>query len=138
MWTRVPLVVFYTIFGSELFEKGFINLLNKKNKCSDLIQKDNLGKLTVPKLDELPELAKKISAKTGVDYKTQYNKLLSQKTFTTAIPYAFSLLFMGFSLSAITRLWTQYRYNHSHKNQKPDTLLSFKRNNPNPFKAFEK
>ncbi|MCD7879499.1 MAG: hypothetical protein LUG16_06160, partial [Candidatus Gastranaerophilales bacterium] len=43
VWTRVPLVVFYTIFGSELFEKGFTKFLDKNKKFPDLIQKNAQG-----------------------------------------------------------------------------------------------
>ena len=35
--TRLPLVAFYTIFGSSLFEHGFKNILHKKNVFPDLI-----------------------------------------------------------------------------------------------------
>ncbi|MBR2068293.1 MAG: hypothetical protein IJ877_00895 [Candidatus Gastranaerophilales bacterium] len=136
VWTRVPLVVLYTIFGSELFEKGFINLLDKKNKCKDIIQKDNFGKITIPNLEEIEKMAKNKSIQNNIDYKTCYNKLLSQKTLITAVPYLFSLLFMGFTLSAITRLWTAYRYKHSEKNKNYDTALTFK-NLPEIFKEFK-
>lgn len=116
VWTRVPLVVFYTIFGSELFEKGFIKLLSKNNKFTDLIKKDSSGNLTVPLREEIASLAHNISKQKGIDEKECYESLIKQKAITTAIPYAFSIVFMGFLLSAITRLWTQYRYNHQDKN----------------------
>ena len=138
VWTRVPLVVLYTTFGSEWLEKGFIKQLSKNKEYKDLISKDANGKLSVPKLEQLPELAKKLSIKNGVDYKTQYKKLLSQKTITTAIPYAFSILGMGFTLSAITRFWTQYRYNHMPKNKKTDTVLTFNKSLPKQFSVFDK
>ncbi len=138
VWTRVPLVVLYTTFGSEWLEKGFIKHLSKNQKFSDLIQKDSLGKLSVPKLKDLPELAKKTASKNGLSEVEQYKKLLTQKTFTTAVPYAFSILGMGFTLSAITRFWTQYRYNHSHKNEKYDTTLTFNRKFPEVFNEVRK
>lgn len=141
VWTRVPLVVFYTIFGSELFEKSFVKLLDKNNKFQDLLKKDSLGKITIPKLNELDNIAKEIASKNGTLAKDELNKLIKQKAFTTAIPYAFSLLFMGFTLSAITRLTTQLRYNHEKKQQKAKqnnniTFLSNKL--PDVYKAFQK
>lgn len=116
VWTRVPLVVFYTIFGSELFEKGFINILQKGNKFQDIIQKNANGKVVIPKRDELPALAEKLSSIKNTQPAKELARLTKEKAFVTAVPYAFSLLFMGFTLSAITRLWTQYRYNHQQKN----------------------
>ena len=139
VWTRVPLVVFYTIFGGELFEKGFMKLLDKKNKFPDLIKKDNLGKITIPTREQLPEIAKNLAKKNGTKCEDEFKKLIKQKTFATAVPYAFSLLFMGLSLSAITRLWTQFRYNQMKKtqNNSNNTLINFQ-NLPAQFKMFEK
>ena len=138
VWTRVPLVVLYTTFGSEWLEKGFIKHLSKKENYKDLIQKDSFGRLSVPKLQDLPDLANKLASKNNISNVEQYKKLLKQKTLTTALPYAFSMIVMGFILSGMTRFWTQYRYNHSQNNKKPDTVLNFKRNVPEVFKAFKK
>ena len=52
-----------------------------------------------------------IAKKNSTNINDEFKKLLKGKAFITGVPYAFSLLFMGFSLSAITRLWTQFRYN---------------------------
>ncbi len=115
VWTRVPLVVFYTIFGGELFEKGFTKILQKKNKFPDILQSTAEGKLNIPSRAQLPELAEKLSKLKNTPAKKELERLTKEKAFVTAVPYAFSLLFMGLSLSAITRLWTQYRYNHQKK-----------------------
>ena len=121
VWTRVPLVVFYTIFGSELFEKGFGKILEKKNKFPDLLQKNAEGKLVTPARKELPELAKKIAAAKKTDPTKELARLTKEKAFISAVPYAFSIVFMGLTLSAITRLTTQLRYNHQAKeNNKED------------------
>lgn len=118
VWTRVPLVVFYTIFGSALFDKGFKNILSKNNKFPDLIKKGANGKLQeVPKRVELPKIAENISKIKKTDAALELKRLIKEKAIITGVPYAFSLLFMGFSLSLITRLWTQYRYNKAHKNE---------------------
>ena len=138
VWTRVPLVVFYTIFGSELFEKGFINILNKLGKCEDLIKKDAKGNISIPKRTQLPEIAQKLAKQNKTLPENELNKLVKQKAFITGVPYAFSLLFMGFTLSAITRLWTQYRYNKQNKETKNDTLIFLGKNLPEAFKSFSK
>ena len=138
VWTRVPLVVFYTIFGSELFEKGFINILNKLGKCKDLIKKDAKGNISIPKRTQLPEIAQKLAKQNKTLPENELNKLVKQKAFITGVPYAFSLLFMGFTLSAITRLWTQYRYNKQNKETKNDTLIFLGKNLPEAFKSFSK
>lgn len=115
VWTRVPLVVFYTIFGSELFEKAFSKILEKKNKFPDIIQKTKEGKLTTASRAQLPEIAQKIANTKKTDYSKELSRITKEKAFVQAVPYAFSILFMGLTLSAITRLWTQYRYNHLQK-----------------------
>ena len=115
VWTRVPLVVFYTIFGGELFEKGFHKILEKKNLFTDVITKNKAGKVVTPLRKELPNLAEKIAKERGTDKVKELSRLTKEKAFIQGVPYAFSLLFMGLTLSAITRLWTQYRYNHQKK-----------------------
>ena len=142
VWTRVPLVVFYTIFGGEMFEKSFMKQFAKNDKYKDLIKKDSLGKISVPTREQLPQLAKEVAKKNGTKVDDEFKKLLKQKTITTAIPYAFSLLFMGVSLSAITRILTQIRYNKIKKEnnigkQDNATMLNFEKL-PKEFKAFQK
>lgn len=110
VWTRVPLVVFYTIFGAELFEKAFYKILEKKNKYNDIIQKDKLGKIVTPLRRELPQLAEKLAKGRGTNKIKELSRLTKEKAFIQAVPYAFSLIFMGLTLSAITRFSTQYRY----------------------------
>ena len=117
VWTRVPLVVFYTIFGSELFEKAFHKILEKKNKFKDVISKNADGKVVTPLRKELPELAQKIAKERGTNSKEELARLTKEKAFIQGVPYAFSLVFMGLTLSAITRLWTQYRYNHQKETE---------------------
>lgn len=132
VWTRVPLVVFYTIFGSELFEKGFINILNKNNKCQDVLKKGKDGSINVLKRVELDKVAKELASKNGTSSTIELSKLVKQKAFVSAIPYLFSLLFMGFSLSAITRFATQRRYNKQKEELNKDTL------NQNSFNEITK
>ena len=116
VWTRVPLVVFYTIFGSELFQKGFEKILEKRNQFPDLLKKNKKGQLVSPKRDELPKLAEKLAKEKGTDKLKELTRLIKEKAVVEGIPYAFSLIFMGLTLSAITRFWTQYRYDNQNNN----------------------
>ena len=141
VWTRVPLVVFYTIFGGELFEKGFTKLLEKKNKFPDILKKNAQGKLDIPSRAQLPELAQKIAQAKNTSPAKELARLTKEKAFVTAVPYAFSLIFMGLTLSAITRLWTQYRYNHQQKENAKSNLdiftFSQSIDTPKIYKEFE-
>lgn len=139
VWTRVPLVVFYTIFGSELFEKGFSKLLKKKNIFPDIVKTAQDGRIKLPLRAELPKLAQELALKKGTAVSAEYSRLLKQKAAVQGVPYAFSLLFMGFTLSGITRLWTQYRYNYEMKQKLNLKNISFK-NAPKSsvFKEFFK
>lgn len=112
VWTRVPLVVLYTIFGSALFDAGFKKLLLKSGKYPELIKKNKDGFIKVPSREELPEIAKNLALKNRTNQEAELKKLIKQKSVIIGVPYLFSLLAMGFSLTAITRVWTKYRYNH--------------------------
>ena len=122
VWTRVPLVVFYTIFGGELFEKAFTKILKKNNKFSDILSKTTENGLNLPTRAELPKLAEKIAKARNTNPAKELSRLTKETAFVSAVPYAFSLLFMGLTLSAITRLWTQYRYNHQQKDEAKDKM----------------
>lgn len=116
VWTRVPLVVLYTIFGSALLDGRFKNYLAKNNKFPELIKHDAKGNIAaVPARKNLPEIAKKLATKNKTTVDEELAKLIKQKSVITGVPYLFSILVMGFTLSGISRLWTQYRYNHSVK-----------------------
>jgi hypothetical protein len=129
VWTRVPLVVFYTIFGSELLEKGFTKILEKKKIFPDIVKRSANGKLQTPLRSELPKLAENISKVKNTSVTKELSRLTKEKALVTAVPYAFSLLFMGFTLSGITRLWTQYRYNKFHKEKADKQLEELNTNN---------
>ena len=116
VWTRVPLVVLYTIFGSALLDGKFKKYLAHKNKFPELIKTNSLGEITeVPKRRELDAIARKLAKINNTKYEEELSKLIKQKSVITGVPYLFSLLAMGFTLSGISRLWTQYRYNHQQK-----------------------
>lgn len=121
VWTRVPLVVFYTVFGSSIFEHAFKNILLKRHKYPHFIKKTGDDFAPIPSLKEIEELAAKEALKNGTDKAQEYSKLVKQKAFILGVPYLFTLVFFGFLLAGITRFWTQYRYNHgigqNNKNQ---------------------
>lgn len=139
VWTRVPLVVFYTIFGSELFEKGFIKILQNKGKCKDIIKQGKDGATEIVKRAELENLAKTLAKAKNTNTEKELSRLIKEKAFVTGVPYAFSLLFMGLTLSAITRLFTQYRYNKENKTKENSSLqtgFEIKNHLPQVFSAF--
>ena len=117
VWTRVPIVVLYTIFGSSLFDSGFKHILDKNGKFPELIKKDKDGIINVPSRNDLPEIAKKLAQKNNTNIEKELETLIRQKSVITGVPYLFSLLVVGFTLSGVARLWTQIRYNKQHKQQ---------------------
>jgi hypothetical protein len=118
-WTRVPLVVLYTIFGSSILDAGFKKLLAKKGKFPELIKQDENGTIgAIPKRKDLPEIAERLAKENKTTVNEELSKLIKQKSVITGVPYLFSLITMGFVLSGVSRLWTKYRYNHQ---QKPET-----------------
>lgn len=104
---RYPLVGFYVITGSELFEKGFKYLLKKSGKCSNLIGKN----LEIPSFDKLPTLAQKIAKQNNTKATTEFINLAKQKALIAGIPFLFSIGFMGMFVSGISNFFTKYRYN---------------------------
>ena len=109
---RFPLVGFYVITGGELFDKGFKSILKKANKCKDLIGKN----LEVPNFEQLPELAKKLSAQKGTKVEAEFKTLARQKALITGVPFLFGLGFMGFFVAGVSNLFTKYRFNKKNSN----------------------
>ena len=125
---RFPVVGFYIITGSELFEKGFKKLLVKMEKCKETIGKN----LEVPSFEELEKLAKSYAQRNGSKAETEFKKLAKQKTLISGVPYLFSIGFMGFFVAGISNLFTKYRFTKEQKNQH---YPSHQQLNPT-FKAF--
>lgn len=122
VWTRVPLVVLYTIFGSSILDSGFKKILANKGKFPELIKKDENGNIAkIPTRKELPAIAEKLAKINKTTPDKELETLIKQKSIITGVPYLFSLLAMGFTLSAVSRIWTQYRYNHQVKNSESTT-----------------
>ena len=109
--TRFPLVGLYVITGSELVEKGFKKLLQKGGKCTDLIGKD----LSVPKFDELGDLAKKLAKERKTNFDKEYTSLAKQKIMISGLPYIFAIGVMGFFVAGMTNFFTRKRYENAQK-----------------------
>lgn len=116
VWTRVPLVVLYTIFGSSILDAGFKRILAKKGKFPELIKQGKNGVIgQIPSRKELPQIAERLAQINKTSKDLELEKLIRQKSVITGVPYLFSLIAMGFTLSAVSRIWTKYRYDHQIK-----------------------
>lgn len=127
VWTRVPLVVLYTIFGSSILDAGFKKLLAKKGKFPELIKQGKDGSIqAVPTRKELPQIAERLAKINKTSQSVELEKLIRQKAVVTGVPYLFSVVAMGFLLSGVSRIWTKYRYDSQMKaaqnNQNKDNV----------------
>ena len=131
---RFPLVGFYIITGSELFEKGFKKVLKKLNMCKETISKD----LNTPSFDEISKLAQKMAQKNGSNVKDEFKKLAKQKVLIFGVPFIFSIGFMGFFVAATSNLFTKYRFNQDKKRNELSEKYVNQKNESPAFKAFLK
>ena len=113
--TRFPLVALYVITGSELVEKGFKKLLQKMNKCGDVMNE----KREVVAFDNLDKLAEKLAKEKGTTIEQEFKSLIKQKGIIFGLPYLFALGVMGFFVSGMTIRATKKRY---EKEQQKKTL----------------
>ena len=111
---RYPLVGFYIITGSELFEKGFKKMLQNMGRCKETIDKN----LNTPNFDKLEELAKNLAKKNGTKVEAEFKKLAKQKVLISGVPYLFSIGFMGFFVAGISNLFTKFRYQRDSQTNK--------------------
>lgn len=109
--TRFPIVALYVITGSAPVERVFKKLLQKMGKCKDLIGKD----LSVPKFDELEELARKLAKERNSNFDKEYTNLAKQKVAISGLPYLFSIGVMGFFVAGMTNFFTRKRYENAQK-----------------------
>ncbi len=109
---RYPLVTFYVITGSELFEKAFRKILKKTDKCKEILNEEKM-----PTLEKLPELARKSAIKNGTSIESEFKKLFNQKSALIGIPTLFGLIVMGFFVAGYSKIFTQYRYDKENKIQ---------------------
>ena len=124
---RYPLVGFYIITGSELFEKGFKRLLLKAGKCKETISKD----FQTPSFEEIEVLAKKIAERKNTSYKEEFKRLTKQKVLIFSVPFLFSIGVMGFFVAGISNLFTKFRFNQEQK-----LKSSFEKPESEVFKGF--
>ncbi len=129
---RYPVVGFYVITGSELFEKGFKKLLKKAGKCKETINKD----LEVPGFDKLEKLAKDLADKNKTSVEAEFKKLAKQKVLISGVPFLFSIGVMGFFVAGISNLFTRYRYNKDKKLQTMTQEFLKQKNISPAFKQF--
>lgn len=116
---RYPLVGFYVITGSEMFEKGF-KIMLKKNKNYEKIIGENFE---VPHFSQISEIAQKTAFEKGTSLKAEFKKLVKQKAVITLIPFLFSLGFMGLFVAGVSRFFTKYRYEKEMKRLKNHQLI---------------
>jgi hypothetical protein len=134
VWSRVPFVVFYTVFGCSIFDHAFKKYLAKHNKFSNLIKRNADGTIAdIPLSKDFGKIAEKIS---GENKEAIEKNLLKQKAIIVGVPYAFGILTMGFLLAGINRFWTQHRYNKQQEKIK-EAQSNFKKT-PIAFGAFAK
>lgn len=129
---RYPVVGFYVITGSELFEKGFKKLLKKAGKCKETINKN----LEVPEFDKLGKLAKDLADKNKTSVEAEFKKLARQKVLISGVPFLFSIGIMGFFVAGISNLFTRYRYNKDKKLQTMTQEFLKQKNMSPAFKQF--
>lgn len=114
---RLPLVGFYAVTGSEMFEKGFVSIMKKKESYKGFFN----GQNSVPKLSQLGDIAKTIAAKKGLysdeAIQKEFNNLFKKKAVITSVPFIFSIGFMGMFVAGLSRFFTQYRYNKEMENR---------------------
>lgn len=116
---RYPIVTFYVITGADMFIEGYKKILHKGGKCKELLDAENNSpEKKMPKLSDLPELAKKLATKNGTKVEAEFEKLFKQKARLIGVPTLFSLAIMGFFVAGYSRFFTQYRYNKEHNNKK--------------------
>ncbi len=108
---RYPLVGFYIITGSELFEKGFKRLLFKNNKCKETIDKN----LKTPSFEKIGDMVKELAVKNKTSINSEFKKLAKQKVLISGVPFLFSIGVMGFFVAGTSNLFTKYRFKKEEK-----------------------
>lgn len=103
---RYPLVGFYVITGSEMFEKGFKTILKKTSKYKELLKEEKL-----PDFEKLAQMARANATKNCSEVEKEFKSLFMKKAFIISAPFFFSIFVMGVFIAGMSRLFTQYRYN---------------------------
>ena len=73
--------------------------------------------LSVPKFDELGNLAKRLAKERKSGFDKEYTSLAKQKILISGLPYVFSIGVMGFFVAGMTNYFTRQRYKNAQKKQ---------------------
>lgn len=129
---RFPLVGFYIITGSDLFEKGFKKLLKNQGKCKETLDQN----LNVPSFEKIKKLAHELALKNKTTLNEEYKKLVKQKVLIAGVPFLFSIGFMGFFVAGISNVFTKFRYNAEKKQTAIKTVQHYKISDNPTFQKF--
>ena len=114
--TRVPIIAAYTIFGSTLFDEQFKKILHSDRKHTEILKYNKeTQEYTVASLNDIPKIAKETVGGDEKLLKGKIQELFKGKTKIAMVPFFFSLGVVGALLSLVSRICTQYRYNHQHQ-----------------------
>ena len=114
--TRVPIIAAYTIFGSTLFDEQFKKILHSDRKHPEILKYNKETQdYIVASLNDIPKIAKDIVGDNEKLLKGKIQELFKGKTKIAMVPFFFSLGVVGALLSLVSRICTQYRYNHQCK-----------------------
>lgn len=134
--TRLPIIAAYTIFGSTLFDEGYKKILLKDRKHPEILKfNKETNEITVAALNDIPKLAKEAVGNNPELIKGKIQELFKGKAKISMVPFFFTLGVVGAALSLVSRIWTQYRYNHG-VGQTPAPQNSYP--NPISFGKFAK
>ncbi len=129
---RFPIVGFYIITGSELFEKGFKKLLKKMGKCKETIGEN----LDTPSFKQLDDISSKIAREKMSSVESVYRKLAKQKVLIFGVPFLFGIGFMGFFVAGISNLFTRFRYNQGKKFDENSNIFVQQKLKTGTFETF--
>ena len=115
--TRVPIIAAYTIFGSTLFDEGFKKILHSDRKHPEILKYDKKAQeYIVASLNDIPKIAREAVGGDEKLLKGKIQELFKGKAKIAMVPFFFSLGVVGALLSLVSRILTQYRYNHQQEN----------------------
>lgn len=111
--TRLPIIATYTIFGSTLFDEGFKKILHSDRKYPEILKQDKKTKeFWTASLNDIPQIAKESVGNDSKLLKGKIQELFKGKAKIALVPFLFTLGVVGALLSLVSRILTQYRYNH--------------------------
>ena len=110
--TRVPIIAAYTIFGSTLFDEVFKRIQYNDKKHPEILKfNDKTKEFHVASLNDIPKIARENIGNDMSLLRGKTQELFKAKAKIVFVPFLFSLGVVGATLSLVSRIWTQYRYN---------------------------